>query len=186
MRILLILLLLMSPCYAQEIITGEFTKDEEGKDTKEISLTEESLSVLNEELRKNDTDIRDNTTDIATNTPTGIIVLWSGAVSAIPLGWVLCDGDNGTPNLTDRFVIHADNDSGGTRDVGDTGGSQTHTLTEAEMPAHTHTYTSATGSGIASIQGESQGSSVNTGSTGSGDAHNNMPKYYALAYIMKI
>src|SRR5207237_1315846 len=35
----------------------------------------------------------------------GIIVLWSGLASAIPSGWVLCDGTNGTPDLRDRFII---------------------------------------------------------------------------------
>ena len=68
--------------------------------------------------------------------PSGVIVMWSGAISAIPTGWVICDGNNGTPNLTDRFVIHADADSGGTNDVGDTGGSNT--IAEAQLPSHTH------------------------------------------------
>ncbi len=36
-----------------------------------------------------------------------IIVLWSGAVVDIPAGWALCDGNNGTPDLRDRFVIGA-------------------------------------------------------------------------------
>lgn len=36
-----------------------------------------------------------------------IIVLWSGAIVDIPAGWALCDGNNGTPNLQDKFVIGA-------------------------------------------------------------------------------
>ena len=74
--------------------------------------------------------------------PSGCILMWSGAISAIPSGWVICDGNNSTPNLTDRFVIHASADSGDTYDVGDTGGSTTsgsHSLTEAELASHTHT-----------------------------------------------
>tara|TARA_Y100000022_G_scaffold200263_1_gene215070 strand:- start:1059 stop:2105 length:1047 start_codon:yes stop_codon:yes gene_type:complete len=70
--------------------------------------------------------------------PTGVIVMWSGAISAIPSGWVLCDGNNSTPNLTDRFVIHADADSSGTRNVGDTGGAHSVTVAEANLPSHTH------------------------------------------------
>ena len=68
--------------------------------------------------------------------PTGLISMWSGSIATIPATWYLCDGNNGTPDLTDRFVIHADADSGGTNDVDDTGGSNT--ISEAELPSHTH------------------------------------------------
>lgn len=37
--------------------------------------------------------------------PSGAIVMWSGAASAIPSGFVLCNGSNGTPNLVDKFVV---------------------------------------------------------------------------------
>ena len=81
--------------------------------------------------------------------PSGIIAMWSGAVSAIPSGWVICDGTNSTPDLTDRFVIHADADSGGTRDVGDTGGANTVTLATGNLPSHTHSFSAnaTTGAG---------------------------------------
>lgn len=72
--------------------------------------------------------------------PSGVIVMWSGAVSAIPSGWVICDGTNGTPNLTDRFVVHADADTGGTRNVGSTGGANTVTLATGNLPSHTHSF----------------------------------------------
>lgn len=32
----------------------------------------------------------------------GAIIAYSGLVSAIPDGWVLCDGTNGTPDITDN------------------------------------------------------------------------------------
>ena len=35
------------------------------------------------------------------------IMMWSGNVNTIPQGWVICDGNNGTPNLTDRFIMGA-------------------------------------------------------------------------------
>ena len=75
---------------------------------------------------------------IAHYVPTGGIIMWSGAVSAIPTGWVLCDGTNSTPNLVDRFIVGSGTDAGGTHDVGDTGGANSLTLTEAQLPAHTH------------------------------------------------
>lgn len=96
---------------------------------------------------------------INTPLPTGIIVMWSGATA--PSGWSLCDGTNGTPDLRNRFVVAA----GTTYALGSTGGSttssagggHTHTeasagghnhtgvsggtaLTEAQLPAHTHTW----------------------------------------------
>ena len=37
--------------------------------------------------------------------PSGVIMMWSGAASAIPSGFVLCNGKNGTPNLLDKFVV---------------------------------------------------------------------------------
>jgi len=40
---------------------------------------------------------------------TGMIVLWSGDIGAVPLGWALCDGDNDTPDLRERFVMGASN-----------------------------------------------------------------------------
>jgi hypothetical protein len=38
---------------------------------------------------------------------TGMILIWSGAVGDIPGGWHLCDGTEGTPDLTDKFIIGA-------------------------------------------------------------------------------
>ena len=66
--------------------------------------------------------------------PKGTIVIWSGAATAIPSGWALCDGQNGTPDLRDRFVVGAS----GEYAVGDTGGEKEHILTIGEMPRHGH------------------------------------------------
>ena len=43
--------------------------------------------------------------------PVGGIILWSGLISAIPTGWALCDGTNGTPDLRNKFIIGAYSDS---------------------------------------------------------------------------
>ena len=37
--------------------------------------------------------------------PSGVIMMWSGAASDIPSGCVLCNGNNNTPNLLDKFVV---------------------------------------------------------------------------------
>lgn len=39
--------------------------------------------------------------------PSGVICMWSGATTAIPTGWALCNGSNGTPDLRDKFVVGA-------------------------------------------------------------------------------
>ncbi len=41
------------------------------------------------------------------------IVMWSGTIATIPDGWVLCDGNNGTPDLRDKFVVGAQEDIDG-------------------------------------------------------------------------
>ena len=37
--------------------------------------------------------------------PVGTIAMWSGALDTLPEGWALCDGENGTPDLRERFVL---------------------------------------------------------------------------------
>jgi len=41
--------------------------------------------------------------------PVGTILMWSGTGATIPAGWTLCNGLNGTPNLSDRIVLAAGN-----------------------------------------------------------------------------
>ena len=71
--------------------------------------------------------------------PVGTIVMWGKPISAIPAGWSLCNGTNGTPNLTGRFIRHADADASGTVNVGATGGASTDVITTSSNGAHTHT-----------------------------------------------
>ena len=62
-----------------------------------------------------------NITNVEGGVPSGGIIIWSGAANAIPSGWYLCNGSNGTPNLSGKFVVGysaSDNDF----DVGDNGG----------------------------------------------------------------
>ena len=46
------------------------------------------------------------TIDGGSTIPSGLIVMWSGTEANIPSGFVLCDGNNGTPNLTDKFIFN--------------------------------------------------------------------------------
>ena len=40
--------------------------------------------------------------------PIGTIIAYNGPLSAIPAGWHLCDGSDGTPNLRGKFLEGAD------------------------------------------------------------------------------
>lgn len=64
--------------------------------------------------------------------PIGGIIAWSG--QTIPDGWAICDGNQGTPNLSGKFILAAGNG----RSLGDTGGQEEVTLTSNNLPAHTH------------------------------------------------
>lgn len=65
--------------------------------------------------------------------PKGSIIMFNGLSSEIPNGWHICDGTEGTPNLTGKF-IKASNTSG------ETGGKSTIQILEENMPRHTHTF----------------------------------------------
>ena len=151
--------------------------------------------------------------------PRGIIVAWNGDVA--PEGWALCNGENGTPDLRNRFIL-----GNGAKKIKEIGGEEAHTLTTDEMPSHSHSITDAghkhTG-GWAGVNGNSAfgcqvGAHLNptnpgvsgniniqngqnsnyhaftdvkyTGikinNAGSGKAHDNMPPYYVLAFIMRL
>jgi len=73
--------------------------------------------------------------------------------------------------------------------LGASGGAQTHTLTTAQMPAHTHTvstYRTSTGSsGLQPDNGSSSEGSVTSSSVGSGAAHNNTQPTIVTNYIIK-
>ncbi len=116
--------------------------------------------------------------------PVGIICMWSGTIANIPYGWVLCNGSGGAPDLRAKFIRGAP----ASTEAGGTGGADTHTLVQAEMPAHTHTAPL----GNDGLLGTSarHGTSSQTGSywdnsAGGSQSHNNMPAYYELAYIQR-
>ena len=75
--------------------------------------------------------------------PSGGIILWSGAANAIPSGFVLCDGNNSTPDLRNRFVVGA----GSGYSVDATGGSADATLVSHShtINNHTHSVSGTTG-----------------------------------------
>jgi microcystin-dependent protein len=146
--------------------------------------------------------------------PVGAIIMWGGSLSILPNGWGLCNGsvygigNIQSPDLTGRFVVGAGQGrSGGDfttqYGVGDMGGEEFHQLTIPEMPSHSHNITSIQdgtnndnplGPDAKSWRGATILATTSTGGDPDNkDAkgnpltlpHNNMPPYYALAYIIK-
>ena len=170
-------------------------------------------------------------------TPTvviGQIVLFGGA--SIPSGWVSCDGSLldvatypdlftvvgttyggdgvttfGVPDLRGRVPVGTGTGVGLTaRSLADTGGEEDSTLTTNELPAHTHTASAATNSGLASNEPNSTDNylpittggnfysntkspvadfasdmvEVTVDSEGSGNSFTNMQPFIAINYII--
>lgn len=121
--------------------------------------------------------------------PKGIIVMWSGQDKDIPAGWYLCNGKNGTPNLTDRFIVGRGETFKGTggsishkTDPAKVTGTVTvepHALTTEEMPPHSHSFSGQkdAGKSFFNIFGEHtsahrfESALKNTKSSGSGKKH---------------
>ena len=161
--------------------------------------------------------------------PVGTINMYAGGVGDVPNGWLLCNGgavsrttyaqlfavldteygvgDGSTtfnvPDFvtTNKFPRAATNDAG----RGGTGGESTHTLSTAEMPAHTHGVTDPghTHGGGASavtasayfgvnndVRSQANTSSATTGisnqNTGGGGAHENKPPYLDVHFIIAV
>lgn len=168
---------------------------------------------------------------------TGMVMPYAG--TAAPSGWLLANGQavsrttyadlfavvgttygggNGSttfnvPNLQGRIPVGKDTGTFGT--LGATGGAETHTLTSAEIPGHTHTFSGTTsnngahthdtglgivvqsgsGAGVRQTSGTGTSTSSNgdhnhtysgtTSSSGGNGSHNNIQPYQVLNYCIK-
>ncbi|RXJ82812.1 hypothetical protein CRU95_00885 [Arcobacter sp. F2176] len=138
--------------------------------------------------------------------PKGLISMWSGSIATLPNGWFLCDGNNETPNLQDRFIYGTTVEE----EIGQTGGSanavviaHSHTGSTNTTGNHSHSVTTYGGSSgssgynIAQVYGPVGAKNFSTASAGnhshtlsinsSGEdgINKNLPPYYKLAFIMK-
>ena len=147
------------------------------------------------------------------NAPSGWLMCYGQAISRTTyaalfavLGSAYGAGDGSTtfniPDLRGRVIAGQDNMGGSSADrltgltggvngdiLGATGGAQSHTLSEAEMPSHTHDTGARSGSSGSSRGYSSNGSSANTlqtGGAGSDAPHNNVQPTLILNYIIKV
>lgn len=89
--------------------------------------------------------------------PSGLIVMWSGLLSAIPTGWLLCDGTNGTPDLLAKFIKGVATSA---TDPGATGGAASQSYT----PAGSNSAPSFTGASNQATSSVSAGTPAGTNS----------------------
>jgi microcystin-dependent protein len=146
--------------------------------------------------------------------PSGTIVAFDDPLSEIPSGWALCDGNNGTPNMLDRFPRAASSGS----DPGTNGGQNSYSLSSSQMESHSHVATLESdgfhghtvevynsiskytgdfpnpgpylgGSGTNSSETSSEPShahSASMQSTGADSSVDNRPEFREVAFIMKL
>ena len=107
------------------------------------------------------------------------------------------------PDLRGRVPLHPGQGAGLTaRQLAEKGGAEAVTLTSAQMPSHTHAVAASSGTGTSaspasnvwaasSKQDQQYAGTANTtmqqgalASAGGGQAHNNMPPYLGLNYII--
>jgi hypothetical protein len=124
--------------------------------------------------------------------PKGAILMWSGDLIAIPLGYGLCDGTQGTPDLRNRFVIGAGdtyvpNATGGSANTG-AFGSHLHTINNAGgFTPSTTTVTVQAGTGATALATIAPvADHTHTENLVGDHTHSDLPPYLALAYIMKL
>lgn len=139
--------------------------------------------------------------------PIGIVIPFGGDTA--PDGYLLCDGGSyetadypelfavvgysfggaganfNVPSLTNRSVVGG----GGDFSFASSGGEVSHTLDVSELPSHSHTIpltatTLAVEPGEVTVLTPVPFFTQDTGDTGGEAAHNNMPPFLALSYVI--
>jgi microcystin-dependent protein len=198
-------------CISTLNVSGNTTL--QGATTVLSTLNVSGITTINNTLRAQEVHQQYTAGSFALLVPTGTINAYGGSSS--PNGWLLCDGsavsrttyaalfavlsttygvgDGSTtfnlPNLKGRVPVGRDAAQTEFDSLGETGGAKTHTLTIAEIPAHTHTYLGVSGQGSANLgdtcADEANRPTETSGSTGGGGAHNNLQPYLVINYIIK-
>lgn len=141
--------------------------------------------------------------------PSGIIIPWFSTDATAPPGWVMCDGNNGTPNLQSRFPRGVPDAS---TDPGATGGSASVSLSTSQMPSHDHNVSSGSNGSHSHVLGTGSGADgtisrahydsstttrttstsgghshpISDNSAGGGSSYDNQPQYLEVNFIKKL
>jgi hypothetical protein len=170
----------------------------------DITTINGEITTINGEISSINTEIAAINTSVAALDPIGTIKMFGGDTEGLFdssglglsawLGWALCNGNNGTPNLRGKFIAGYD-DSLSDADyypMLNSAGSYPINLSIGQLPAHSHAQIGNNGGDVPGGTTPATSDSgvtvtlTNTGSTGSGDNIDNRPPYVALAYVMKI
>lgn len=135
--------------------------------------------------------------------PLGSIIMWYKTIAEIPAGWILCNGNDGTPNLLGKYVVGVSADAslvptgnathshtnssvvGGGSHVHDVTGSIAGTVTDVDVsdvgsgtsglsPTHSH---------VVDLDLPNSGTHQHT--TSGTNPANNDPPYLQLYFIMR-
>lgn len=130
----------------------------------------------------------------------GLIGMWLGSIASIPANYLLCNGSNGTIDMNGKHLKLTN----ATSEVGNTGGSNTHTHasqdhTHTSTGTHTHvtsdvTHSSAGQPSVGSSSNYSRSTGVHTvgvtsttasysNAATTGDSQSNEPSYRTVAFI---
>lgn len=151
---------------------------------------------------------------VGTGVPAGVVCMWSGTQADIPDGWALCDGQDGRPDLRGRFIVGAGGDyaagaTGGAAMVTlsldqlpehshngavtiEAAGNHRHSYNPGATTkvqsgtGDTVRYGSATGYQTGYAGEHEHNASLSIEPAGGGAAHENLPPYFALCFIIKI
>lgn len=142
--------------------------------------------------------------------PIGSIIAFTGSLSMVPEGWIFCDGNNGTPDLHDKFLKSVPDTS---TDPSIVGGSNSKAISQSQMPSHSHPLSIESAgdhshnleltddqdldinSGYEDYDPDykttetitwNHGHSISTNSTGGDGSFDNQPPFYEVAFIKKI
>ena len=97
-------------------------------------------------------------------------------------GWAICNGNNGTPNISNRVIVSYGSDFPTLNAVG---GSK-----DAVVVAHSHSIATSPNDAIGYVTAKTSsstgGTAINTNSVGESGLNKNMQPYIVLVYIMKL